>query len=127
MMVISLVKSGSKYSPDGSGYFTRDQVDELRRMLNLDNYETASKIAKVISHKLSQCEFYAEARKEVPRDSDAKERLLKIALHAKELARLLSEESFAASLINPPERYEGVGGVWISIFLMRLGSGLKNS
>jgi hypothetical protein len=99
-----------KCPPDGSGYFTRAQVDELQSMLGLDSYETADMVAKAVTDLLAGCERDAEARKIVPSDKEAKERLLKIARHAKELARLLCEDPYGDFVIPRPKRRREGGG-----------------
>jgi len=90
------------YKQGGSGYFTRDQVTTLQSMLGLDDYETASKIAAYITSILSSVEYYIEARKKVPRDSDEQERLRDIAKLARKL-RLVSNEPVLRSLFSRPE------------------------
>lgn len=106
-MELWLKRSEKRFSiqqQGGSGYFTRSQVDELQSMLGLDNHDTATMVAEGITGLLHRCERLVEARKQVPPDSDAKERLRHIARHAKQLERLLSKEPAIQSLLARPKR-----------------------
>jgi hypothetical protein len=98
----------------GSGYFTRAQVDQLQSMLDLDNHDTATMVAEGITEVLSRCERHVEARKQVPPDSDEKERLRDIARHAKQLERLLSQEPAIQSLLSRPKRSGDRQGMTLS-------------
>jgi hypothetical protein len=114
LMSKRLARAALMQEQGGSGYFTRDQVDELQSMLGLDDHETASMIAEAITDVLAKCERLVEARKQVPPDGDAKERLRKIALHAKQLERLLSQEPAIQSLLSRPKRSGDRKGMRIS-------------
>jgi hypothetical protein len=102
------------YQQDGSGYFTRDQVTKLQSILGLDDYETASEIANIITSVLASVKHRIEARKKVSRISDEQERLRDIAKLAKQLRRLLVNEPALDSLLSRPGPHRDRKGIRLS-------------